>query len=506
MSDTAASWSTSPTRPQAVRRRLVQGLSLAVFILLFFVLVDAARAPSQLAYRMRFNAPAFLLCLADPLAAPAAFAAARALPLLALVPLAVLAASLLIPRFFCSRLCPMGTLIDLAGLLRRRPGRSLRRLKFAKYGLLAGAAAGAAAGLPLAAFITPLPLLCRASGGLADLASGLSGEGALWLAAAAAIIGLSLVRRRFWCNYLCPSGALVSLVSRFSLVRRRRSGGCNRCGRCAVACDFDAVLPETFDAGPDCACCGACARVCKQGAIDFALRRSAARKAAAPSPAHASIDRRQFIAGAAIAGGALAAGWPLVLAGRPAPHRPPGALPEDEFLARCLRCGLCARNCPGPAISPMGIESGLATWGTPEIVPWRAGCSPACNNCGRVCPTGAIRHLPLERKNLEVMGTARHRKDLCLPWREEDDCVLCRDICAEAGHHAITSEERVVYLQDTGEDSAPGPMALLHVPSVDASKCVGCGLCVMICRQKNVVERKTLSEPAIAVTPKGQLQ
>ncbi|HXE38217.1 MAG TPA: 4Fe-4S binding protein, partial [Azonexus sp.] len=44
--------------------------------------------------------------------------------------------------------------------------------------------------------------------------------------------------------------------------------------------------------------------------------------------------------------------------------RPPGALPEDEFLGACIRCGLCVRDCPYDTLSLAKPESTVAT-GTP---------------------------------------------------------------------------------------------------------------------------------------------
>ena len=144
-------------------RRISQGVFLACFVLLLFVFVDAPHGTDHLQRDMRFQwSPAYLLCLVDPLASMSAFLASRALPALAVVPLVVIALCLVVPRFFCSHACPMGTLIDLAGALRgRRAERSLAKLKFIKYGLLAAVVLFAALALPVSGYLTPLPLLTR---------------------------------------------------------------------------------------------------------------------------------------------------------------------------------------------------------------------------------------------------------------------------------------------------------------------------------------------------------
>ena len=75
------------------------------------------------------------------------------------------------------------------------------------------------------------------------------------------------------------------------------------------------------------------------------------------------INRRSLLQGAATATtAALVAGGAAVVArpslARPAQAiRPPGALPEREFLGACVRCGLCVRDCP-----PQNLK--LSTWGS----------------------------------------------------------------------------------------------------------------------------------------------
>jgi ferredoxin len=301
------------------------------------------------------------------------------------------------------------------------------------------------------------------------------------------------VRRRFWCNYLCPSGALLSLVSRLSFRKRVRSNACVKCGLCVTVCDFDALGEGDFHAAAECAWCGRCAEVCRTDAVSYA---------ATKERAEFSPTRRDLLAGAGLTAGFLALGVPFGMKSDRPRLRPPGSLPGDDFLARCIRCGLCARVCPGPAISLVGRDGGLATCGTPEIVAERAGCSPACRNCGRVCPTGAIEDLPLDVKNRVIIGTADHLRDLCLPWQRMEKCGPCVDICREAGFNAIEWVRRPAPDEARPTEESDEPDDFEWVPRVNPAKCVGCGLCVQICMQKFVTDSGILPEPAIAVTPK----
>ncbi|MDD5674439.1 MAG: 4Fe-4S binding protein, partial [Chitinivibrionales bacterium] len=49
--------------------------------------------------------------------------------------------------------------------------------------------------------------------------------------------------------------------------------------------------------------------------------------------------------------------------------RPPGAIPENQFLARCIACGQCLKACPTNALQPCTAQAGLPRLFTPRVVP-----------------------------------------------------------------------------------------------------------------------------------------
>ncbi|MFQ5467658.1 MAG: 4Fe-4S dicluster domain-containing protein, partial [Kiloniellaceae bacterium] len=93
--------------------------------------------------------------------------------------------------------------------------------------------------------------------------------------------------------------------------------------------------------------------------------------------------------------------------------RPPGALPERDFLAACIRCYRCQDACEPGAIQFYTEQDGLL-YHTPYVDPARKGCS-LCALCQPQCPTGALR--PVERKEDVDMGSVELREDLCLSYR-----------------------------------------------------------------------------------------
>jgi polyferredoxin len=364
--------------------------------------------------------------------------------------------TLFVGRFFCGFACPLGTINQFTGWLGRLglgPAHRVeanrhRRPQALKYYLLVFLLALALMGSVQTGIFDPLPLLHRsvnlALAPLADSGLGLLSDeprayASAWLLGVVflGVVGLNLVLPRFFCRFACPLGALFGLLSRFSPWRIGKTADtCGDCRICEHYCE-GACRPSGTIIGGECVLCMNCLDRCPAGRVTFAGVPSAAGEVGLPD-----LSRRGMI----LAGGGLllASMWGVgALAGAnrdPSLIRPPGALDEDRFLARCIRCGQCMRICPGNIIQPALFQAGVQGLWTPAVNYriGRSGCLPNCTACGQVCPTAAIRPLSLGEKQGTGdfagqgpirMGTAFVDRTRCLPWAMDRPCLVCHELC-----------------------------------------------------------------------------
>ena len=150
--------------------------------------------------------------------------------------------------------------------------------------------------------------------------------------------------------------------------------------------------------------------------------------------------------------------------------RPPGALPEREFLERCTSNAQCVSACPVAAIK-LGRSDDPRLHDKPFIDPKYQACV-VCDDlaCMDACPSGALQ--VVSRESID-MGLAVLREDVCLR-ADGEDCQVCVDKCPIGNRAIVIGVAGRVTVYDEG--------------------CTGCGVCQMYCP----------TEPAaIVVVPPG---
>ena len=493
-------------------RRLSQVVCLATFLWLF--LQTEYRGFDQLSW------PVSLLFRIDPLAALADALAPGPFHWALLWPaLVVVALTALLGRVFCGWVCPMGTLLDGTGSLARGPRRTLapgwRRVKYYLLFtlMLAGLFGVQQLGLfdPLSIFLRTLtlslyPVWNWLLNGLYDfvyhvdiplLSDALNAsypwardhvmafvppsfELALFtLAVFVAILLLERFERRFWCRNLCPLGALLGLCSAAAPLRREPSGDCGGCRTCAEACRGGAADGTNLRAS-ECLICLDCSDYCPTSRARFVWQ-------GRPALSPVDLPRRGLLT--ALAAGAVTAPVIRTLPAAAKQNdyliRPPGAVAEEEFLRRCIRCGECMKVCIGQALHPALLQAGAAALWTPLLVARLGYCEYNCTLCGQVCPTGAIENLKLEKKKQTVIGLAVFNKDRCLPFARGEECLVCEE-------HCPTPEKAIVF--DQKEVLTPQGMKNLKLPRVVQQRCIGCGICETRCPVAGVSAIRVIHE------------
>lgn len=457
----------------------------------------------------------------SPFSAIGAMMAAKTVILKYWPALVVLLFTISFGRFFCSWICPLGTTIDITDHLfsgfRNKASKNMYDGRRLKYYLLAFFLISLLFGQQYAGWFDPISLATSIYGisihpSIIHLVNMLFVPFAnipflgyffsfihtvlqkmlfayhapffrahgLLLFVFVMIISFGMVFRRYWCRNICPMGAILALVSDWSLFKRTVFSSCTSCGLCVDACGMGAI--EAGGKGTkegECILCMTCQKVCPEDSITF--------RRIQPGEQRFVVDlsRRGFV----VTGLTSVVMTPLlklnytkiINKGKPSVIRPPGAADEEAFLALCIRCGECMKVCKTNGLHPTLLEGGIEGLWTPRLIPRIGYCDYGCVLCTRVCPSGAIRRLPLEEKREIALGRARIDHNRCIPWAgyarlpelekewQDFNCGVCEEVCpvpTKAIHFNTYADAQ---------------QREIRRPFVREEVCVGCGFCEKVC-------------------------
>ncbi|MBQ4023570.1 MAG: 4Fe-4S binding protein [Prevotella sp.] len=436
-------------------------------------------------------------------------------------------------RIYCSVVCPLGIMQDVISWIRRKKNRFSysKEVKWLRYPVLVAFIVALAAGIgSFVALLAPYssygrmvtnllkPLYEMGNNVLAGIAEHYNSYAFysvdVWIRSIPTFI-IALVcflviaflawrGGRTYCNTICPVGTVLSFFARFSWMKIRFDADkCRNCSLCTKNCKASCIDYKNHVVDYSrCVVCGNCLEKCKFGALHYAHTVDKALTTVAKEPTASStaptiaekdssaastpvssqsnptdMGRRSFLLGAALATTAAALaqekkkvdGGLAVIEDKVAPERltpitPPGSLSAKNMARRCTGCQLCVSECPNDVLRP---STGLFTVMQPVMSFERGYCRPECNRCSSVCPSGAIKPISIEEKSSVQIGHAVWIKKNCIPVTDGVECGNCE-------RHCPTGAITMVQLDENDEES---PM----IPTVNESKCIGCGACEHLC-------------------------
>ena len=415
--------------------------------------------------------------------------------------------TLLFGRIYCSTVCPLGTLQDIFIWLKRRFTRKKQFRKSRTFNQLWYAILILSTLLMVFGWIFPLLLLDPLSNFgriIVNLVRPvyllLNNFGAFFLesvdiyslyrvepgvtswfsilfsmAFLIMLIWLSLRNARLFCNTLCPVGAFLGILSKFSVFKIYLNQAiCTSCGKCSAVCKAGCIDKDkkTVDFSR-CIGCLNCLTTCPDNGIMFGRPQKNPDIMLKPFDS----NRRNFLAGGFLSLASLAS---ISLLAEPQGRRrgrdrpplpvikkypvsPPGSISLEHFNASCTACHLCVSACPTHVIKPSLLQYGLSGLMQPRMNYHASFCNFDCVICSEICPTGALQPLIIEEKHVLQLGKVKFIKQNCIVFTEGTDCGACSE-------HCPTKAVKMRPFRKT-----------LLLPVVDPDICVGCGACEYAC-------------------------
>lgn len=279
------------------------------------------------------------------------------------------------------------------------------------------------------------------------------------------LLTLAFFKGRFFCNVLCPAGAYLGMLSRFSLFKLSVHESCTGCGKCEQICRSGCIdIKNKTIVNTRCVRCMDCRDICTAGSIRIVRLKTFIKRETGSDAA--VVNRRTMI----ISGGSA-----LFLAMMPAgiaasgifarsKHPfPPGGKTRESFMAKCTGCGLCVSKCPTGVLIPAFLENGLGGFAQPLLDFRRGFCEYACTVCSSVCPSCAIMKITSAAKKTLSIGKAEFIESRCIVKTQNTACGACAEVCPT---HAVTM---IPYKE------------VLTIPHTDSQVCIGCGACEHQC-------------------------
>ena len=150
-------------------------------------------------------------------------------------------------------------------------------------------------------------------------------------------------------------------MSKFSLWRiGQNDNKCIQCNKCEQGCQ-GGCEPGHQIYSSECILCFNCRDDCAHNTISYQTKKSTSGEIT-----DSGHSRRTFLltmgsgmlaVPALRLGGLIGTNWHHGIV------RPPGAVAEQDFLKRCIKCGQCMRICPTNVIQPGSISGGIENRG-----------------------------------------------------------------------------------------------------------------------------------------------